>query len=156
MSNDPQGSPVPAVLRQRDLVQDIGRSLSPLVAGTSRVVELSTRSLAGYAEEATHVVGEDGSRESVLAPEAVTDTLEALRAVMYNEDSGTWMSALLTVNANGGVDGDFNYDNEPAWSHELDPELYAQEMRRFPRPERTTPAWLQDELREAAARASGP
>lgn len=142
--------------RQRDLVQDIGRSLSPFVAGTARVVELSTRSLTGYAEESTLHCGRGGKPRVRVAPDEVTDALEALRAVMYNEDAGTWMSAQLTVNADRGVEGDFNYDDEPAWSHELDPELYAQEMRRFPRPDRTTPTWLQDELREAAARASGP
>ena len=95
MSTEPQGSPVPAVLRQRDLVQDIGRSLSPFVAETARVVELSTRSLAGYAEESTYIVSEEGSRRSVVAPDEVTDALEALRAVMCTTKMpghGCWLS----------------------------------------------------------------
>jgi len=131
------------VLRQRDLIREVGRIGRSMTAYSSQKVELRVRLLIGYGEFDMHVVEPDGVRKSVRMPDELEDiSMELREKVMNSPDGGTWLSALFVISAGGGVQADFNYDAEPEWSHELDPVLYAQELRAFPRGERSTPGWL--------------
>ncbi len=101
-----------------------------------------------------HVVEPDGARKSVRMPDALEDiSMELREKVINSPDGGTWLSALFVISAAGGVQADFNYDVEPEWSHELDPELYAQELRASPRDERSVPEWLR---RKVESTSGGP
>lgn len=134
---------IPVVLRQRDLVRALGSDIAGLLGEVDDHAVVECRLLAGYGQFTSRVVRIDGSSESVPTPETVSDALRELREkIMYSPAGGTWMSARFVVHHGGGVDGDFNYDTEPDWSYELDPVLYAQELRAFPRDERSVPGWL--------------
>ena len=137
----------PPVLRQRDILKTIGADASRLLGDVDDHAVIECRLLAGYGEYTCHVVRVDGTAESVRTPPSVKDCLEELREqVMYTTETGTWLSARFMVNRDGGVDGDFNYDAEPAWSHSLDPELYIQELRALPRDRASVPAWLHQKI----------
>jgi len=142
------------VLRQRDIVRTVGSEISELLSELDDHAEVECRLLVGYGQFTSRVVRIDGSYESVRTPRAVKDSLMELREkVMYSPGGGTWMSARFVVRQGGGVEADFNYDAEPDWSHALDPVLYAQELRAFPRDERSTPGWLR---RKVESISGGP
>jgi hypothetical protein len=141
--DDAVGTAVPAVLRQRDLIRALGVDVVGLLGELEGHVVVECRLLAGYGEYATRVVRVDGSAESVRTPPSVKEAARKLRErVMYSAAGGTWLSARFVVGHGGGVGSEFNYDTEPDWSHELDPQLYAQELRAFPRDESAVPEWL--------------
>ncbi len=120
-----------------------------MTAYSSQKVELRVRLLIASGEFDMHVVEPDGARKSVDMPDELEDiSMELREKVMNSPDGGTWLSALFVISAAGGVQADFNYDVEPEWSHELDPELYAQELRAFPRDERSVPQWLRRKVHQ--------
>lgn len=134
---------LPPVLRQRDLLRTMGARIADSLGEVDDHVIIDCRILAGYGQFESQIIRNDGTSESIRTPKDVKNSLMELREkIMYSSATGTWLSARFVVNRTGAVDSDFNYDVEPEWSHELDPELYAQELRALPRDENYVPTWL--------------
>lgn len=87
-----------------------------------------------------------------------------LRRVMSGPDRGAWMTARLRVSSDGRYSMDFEWDERPVWPGSVDAEgvihngddvdrsALLNDLRRYPREARMTPAWLAD--LQAAPRTS--
>lgn len=71
-----------------------------------------------------------------------------LRAGMYKEGEGSWLSWDLRLWSEGRFKSRFNYDEYPPFSFAPGVEDYLDEMRIFPRSEEFTPEWLQSGIDE--------
>ncbi|MEP9395109.1 hypothetical protein ABLE94_23020 [Gordonia sp. VNK1] len=80
------------------------------------------------------------------------DTLTAMRDAMYQPGLGTWFSAVLRVDPSGGIDGEFNYDDEPQWAAPVDPIAYVTDAKKYPRDVKLQPEWLQAKLADGHGR----
>ncbi|PPG30293.1 hypothetical protein C5E10_12510 [Pseudoclavibacter sp. RFBG4] len=74
--------------------------------------------------------------------------MDALRAASYREGAGTWFSAKFTVTAAGAFTAEYNYDEEPEWTHEIDSIAYVTDQKHFPRDEEHQPEWEKAKLAE--------
>lgn len=74
------------------------------------------------------------------SPELVS-LFAGLRRLMYRPDTGTWFSARLTVTAQGDYRSDYDYENQPRFDPPVDPALFAEDLRAFPRDSSHLPAW---------------
>ena len=99
-----------------------------------------------YAEEVSQVTDPSGASISTLPPDETSRLVRQLRELMYQDHAGTGFSFRLTIRKTGGVDAEFNYDNEPNWADEVDGVYYVQDLERFPRDDEHTPGWLAREL----------
>jgi hypothetical protein len=132
---------------QQMVLQSIGRQIlevvpedwDRIVMNYSGVVELSSWSL--------EVVRSDGEVESAKLPLRASVEMNSLRAGMHQEGKGTWFSARFVMERPGKFHVEFDYDNEPPFPYELDPERYAADYRYFPRKWENIPQWLRKKLR---------
>ncbi|WP_446225210.1 hypothetical protein ACTWPB_08955 [Nocardia sp. IBHARD005] len=72
------------------------------------------------------------------------DQVRALRADMYEQERGTWLSAQFLVFRNQEPEVSFNYDNDPNWSPALHPMMLVRDLEAYPRIPEHTPQWLRD------------
>ena len=96
------------------------------------------RATAPYAELDATV---DGVQLEQL-PEALENSFVTLRQQMYQPGKGAWLTATITVTADGHFATDFDYDHEPAWSIPVDAGIYAADLAEFPREPQYVPDWL--------------
>ncbi|MDM8085133.1 hypothetical protein QUV83_10185 [Cellulomonas cellasea] len=73
-------------------------------------------------------------------PRDVRIVLGGLRERMYHPGVGTWYTAAVTVYADGRIETNFDYDNEPAYP--FAPLSWAADAERYPRAAEMTPGWL--------------
>ncbi len=112
------GSP-PALVRQGELIQQIGSLIAGGVPGDWSRVVLEVRAAGSYAEAVCRTVDADGSGVAVPSPDGVQRLVMELRSVMYRSGAGTWFSMVYTVIATGQTgaraETQFNYDDQPQW-----------------------------------------
>jgi hypothetical protein len=139
-----QGDQTAAVPGIRETMSEIGtidtiaRALTANLPPAWREVTGIYRSTTSYAELDATV---DGAQLDLL-PEGLEDHFERLRREMYQPGKGTWLTAQVSVTADGHFATDFNYDDEPAWSIPVDRAIYAADLAAFPRDAEHTPDWL--------------
>ncbi|MEV6095092.1 hypothetical protein [Nocardia sp. NPDC051981] len=88
----------------------------------------------------------NGRSAGEVSQPAVTDLLVRLRNEMYEPDRGAWLSARFVLNRGEEPDISFNYDDDPQWSPDLHPLMYARDLEVYPRAEQHVPQWLQDRV----------
>jgi hypothetical protein len=119
----------------------IDRIARALVAGLPagwREVRGVYRSASSYAELDATV---DGRYLDPL-PEGLEDDFEELRREMYQPGKGTWLTARITVTADGHFATDFDYDSLPDWSMPVDERIYAEDLSTYTRDPENVPAWM--------------
>ncbi|EGD42823.1 agglutinin cell wall attachment protein [Nocardioides sp. NPDC057772] len=150
--------PVPPVIRQQELINEIGALLPERVEGPWTTLILNRRALSTYGQHDLHVRRPDGTLDrSQAAPRRVSKLVKELRKLMYQPGGGCWYSAQWTVmdNGDGSLDvrATFDYDDEPEWYEPIDPALYGLDLEDYPRDPENIPAWLRERLDEARANA---
>ncbi|MFE6920294.1 hypothetical protein ACFVAV_04525 [Nocardia sp. NPDC057663] len=81
-------------------------------------------------------------------PEIFT-VFTALRTRMYVPGTGTWFTAVYTLDNSGDVTLEFNYDGEPDFFPRLVNGIYFLDQQRYPRAWAHTPKWLQHKIDRA-------
>jgi hypothetical protein len=77
--------------------------------------------------------------------------LRKLRAASYRDGSGTWFGLRLTVLPDGTAKAEYNYDDEPEWDAPVDPVVYVNDLKKFPRDEEHQPEWLRQKVAAVTA-----
>lgn len=93
----------------------------------------------------------DGSTKRTHSSLSVRKLLRELRALMYQENIGTWFTAAITIDGSLKYETEFDYDSEPEFTPPIGPGSFAQDMKHFPRDEEHTPDWLREKLEQARA-----
>jgi hypothetical protein len=125
------------------MIDQIARSLMGSLPKGWREVTVTYRATAPYAELDATVTGADGQPVQVdPLPDGLEDLFETLRLQMYQQGKGAWLTAVITVMAEGRFSTDFDYDSEPHWSIPVSPDTYAADLDEFPREDRHVPEWL--------------
>lgn len=110
--------------RRGELISRIGDS----IVGPWTALTYSARMLSMYAEDGVQVQRPDGTTESAFGPPRVIRLLKELRKVMYQPDGGTRLSAEWRITDDGerhAARARFNYDVEPHWDSDVDPDCTA-------------------------------
>ena len=146
---------------EHEASSELGQAMrETLSSGDHRVVltasmlsPLSSERMRAYNDEG-EFEGPEGRFNSVRIPIEVTIALEKLRSASYRDGVGTWFGVVAQVLPDGQFTTEYDYDNEPAWPHPIDPVTYVNDLKRFPREEQHRPAWLKQKIAEAEV-ASG-
>lgn len=149
--SDPHGTAAEPMVRQGELISEIARTVVEVVDEPWTTVQYVARSLAPYMTHGTYVTRPDGSVERQFPPEEAVDLADELRQVMYQPGAGTWFTAVVTVDDQGRVSAEFNYDDEPDWPRPVEPVWYVQDLAKFPRDADAIPDWLRNRLVEGEA-----
>ncbi|MFF0342679.1 hypothetical protein [Kribbella sp. NPDC004875] len=124
------------------VIDTIARALVADLPAGWREVSAVYRSTTSYSELDAEVLGPSGRSQLRKLPAGLEDHFEELRRTMYQPGKGTWFTARLTVTSTGHFATDFDYDHEPAWSMDVDPQIYRADLAEFPRDAEHTPDWL--------------
>jgi hypothetical protein len=141
----------PPVIRQGQLVSIITSEIAGAIDTPWANLRYESRRVAPYGELATHVTKSSGETVLEFPPRSVSRLTRELREVMYRPGVGTWFTFTLTITPDGAADAQFDYDNEPEWDTPQIPQLYVEDMERFPRDDDHIPAWLAEKLRAGRA-----
>lgn len=120
------------------VIDAIARALVAVLPAGWRSVTAVYRATSSYAELDATV---DGAQVDPL-PDGLEDHFEELRREMYQPGKGAWLTAQLTITSDGHFATDFDYDNQPAWSLEVDESVYQDDLSVFPRDRENTPGWM--------------
>jgi hypothetical protein len=83
------------------------------------------------------------------APNPVRAAVEELKQLMWTEERGTWLELDFTIDrAAGRLTPGFNYNLEPG-GESLPEDVFAEELRRFPRPPGSVPEWWSQRVAQA-------
>ena len=95
--------------------------------------------IAQYTSECVDV---DGKSQYASVPKAALDALKLLKEVLATPEHGTWLSVNVTiVRDTGQFNIKYNYDEQPSWDFEPQPENYLLDLERYPRPGDEIPSW---------------
>jgi hypothetical protein len=129
------------------IIDAIARALVADLPAGWRQVSATYRSTAPYAELDATVTGPVGEQAQVgPLPADLEDLFEALRDSMYQPGKGAWLTATITVTAEGRFNTDFDYDTEPAWTIPVTPDTYTAELAEYPRADQYIPHWMRKHL----------
>lgn len=124
-------------------IDAIARALTANLPPGWQAVTATYLATAPYAELDASATGPSGEQAQLdPLPDGLEDLFETLRQQMYQPGKGAWLTAGLTITANGHFSTDFDYDDEPAWSIPVDPQIYAEDLAEFPRSDQHTPTWM--------------
>ncbi|MCH1865808.1 hypothetical protein [Nocardioides sp. CFH 31398] len=86
-----------------------------------------------------------GGAAGLLPPE-VAEVVIALQRTMFAPGTGTWITGMFTVTADGKGDARFNYDEQPrdpeTGGPAMGPEDVRDHLQQFPRDLDKTPEWM--------------
>ncbi|MGW0178115.1 DUF6881 domain-containing protein [Nocardia sp. NPDC003345] len=80
------------------------------------------------------------------------EPIRKLREVMYTPGSGTWFTMYLTIESDGAVSTNFDYDSRPPVPARLGPVL-VDDLRRYPRS--VIPEWAEEDIADWSNRSPG-
>lgn len=138
--------PEPGAGDAENLVRAIARTVrSSLPDGWERVAA-QFQQVGDYSEIEIRSVG-SGLSVSLPAPVQLGQLFVALRAAMYQPDTGTWFKGTLTLEAPAEFHFDYDATNEPVWRQapgngRLTARAYDAELEQYPRDRRQIPDWL--------------
>jgi hypothetical protein len=136
---------------QRTPMQEIAQAIYALLPADCETVLFTVRMTDPFMQATVNANRADGSVAHLSLPLDVLDSVEELRASMYKPGVGAWFTANFTANQAGDVDATFDYDNEPDWAHAVDPLIYINDLKEFPRDDGHIPEWLRRDIAKSAA-----
>ncbi|MFD9734109.1 TNT domain-containing protein [Umezawaea sp. NPDC059074] len=104
---------------------------------------LDFRAAGTYVESPVSVLNIFGQSVDWPLPDEALPFFLELRSGMYREGEGTWLSARFHLAHPNVFSVEYNWSEEPAWTHRPAPEFYRQELEAHPRAD--VPAWLRGE-----------
>jgi hypothetical protein len=137
---------------QEQYLQRIGRALVSDIPSDCERIVMHLRSTAVFGQSTTNAFRADGSEVHLSVNIDASEAADELREAMARPGRGTWFSARFTVTNTGSMDADFDYHSEPDWAHPVDPVIYVNDLKEYPRDEANMPEWLK---RDVAASARG-
>lgn len=142
------------LLAEQKAQTEVARSVLALLPEDATRIELTCRVLTSIARASFRAWFPDGRKEWVRASGRFDSApVHELRRVMYRDGAGTWFSMKMSVTADGAMDADFNYDDEPDFGMSgVDPVAYVNDAKEFPRDLEHQPDWLKKRLEEGQAR----
>ncbi len=127
---------------QTPLLERIGTGLLAAAPDSAWAkLNLVLTGAGGMLESGLEVVDDGGVANRMH--EIDDDTLEAcmeLRDTMQQPGTGTWYNARLTVDRQGSLEVEFDYDNPP-FDGDFEPELLINDQAEFPRDPEHLPDW---------------
>jgi hypothetical protein len=145
------GGIVDAVEQQQVLV-GVGRGVASLAPAGWQRITIEFSGLVDMASSSVEIIHSDGRSEYTELPLQASFEMNKLRGGMYEKGKGTWFSARFVIEQSGDFAVDYNYDEEPPFPFELDPERYANDYRYYPRDWDKIPDWLRRKLRQYQVR----
>ncbi|GAA2661027.1 MULTISPECIES: hypothetical protein [Actinosynnema] len=127
---------------QQQLVRQIGRAMLPALPPDWQRVRTEYRAAGRHIEVDMAFTGPDGQQRPVRPPIDVVQLFGRLRAGMYEQDRGTWLSAVYEIEAPSAFAVDFDAAEEPRWRNAPPMIGFQDELRTFPRAEELIPDWL--------------
>lgn len=121
----------------------VGLVIHGLLVPGSEAVDCTVTSISDVAVCQIRVRDADGGIVDHPRPTLeLLDAVDALRAAMYREGSGTWLTATWAVTVSGQVRATYEYDSRPAeW---IAASAYAEDLARFPRDPEHVPEWMSE------------
>ncbi len=145
---------VPPMVRQGELISEIGGQLVEKYGTEWSELRLVTRALGVMAEEDVWIEGVSSGTVRRSPPLGTSRLLSELRRVMATPDGGAWYSMTLTIWPDMRAKARFDYDSEPAWRGFAPAyNSFVRELERFPRSEDKLPSWFRPRMEEARLRA---
>lgn len=151
---------------ERALLDEVATALQEVRGGAdSAKIEWSQ---AGSQHSGRLLILTEGQRPTrVSVPDGITTAMARLRAAMVRPGQGAWLSAVITVTADGDATLIPNYTHRPYWNTETtsmldrptaapapDESRWAADLRRHPRDRAHQLDWLADEGIEGEAAAA--
>ncbi|TCO38146.1 uncharacterized protein DUF600 [Kribbella antiqua] len=126
----------------QELLNAVGQSLASSAAEDWPELELRISGTGGMTHTVVIATCADGSldQECELDDAGNDDAAAELRESMYQDGTGTWYNARLTLKRSGELDADFDYDNPP-FDGDADRQLLIEDQRLFPRDAGSLPRW---------------
>ncbi|GLY67511.1 TNT domain-containing protein [Amycolatopsis taiwanensis] len=138
--------PEPGTGEEESLVRAIARTLRGILPDGWERVAAQFQQVGDYAEIEIRSVG-SGLSVSLPAPVQLGQLFVALRAAMYQPDTGTWFKGTLTLEAPAQFHFDYDATNEPTWRQapgngRLTARAHDAELEHYPRDRKHVPDWL--------------
>ncbi|TKJ21980.1 DUF6572 domain-containing protein [Blastococcus sp. CCUG 61487] len=128
------------------VLREIAVGLTQAVPDTWTHLRYTATCVGDRRQDALVAETPDGRVDLQGAPDPVRAAVEELKQLMWTPERGTWLELDFTIDrAAGRLVPGFNYNLEPS-GRPLPPEVYAEELRRFPRPAESQPAWLAERV----------
>lgn len=127
---------------QQQLIQEIGRAIVRALPPGWQEAAVEYRAIGSYQELAGQLIAPNGTAVPLAPPMETAAQFAQLRNGMYQDDRGTWVSALYKLQRPGSYTVDFNGDQEPTWRTAPPPGAFAEELHVYPRPAGSVPEWL--------------
>ena len=125
-----------------DVLREIAGGLMQAVPATWTSLAYGATIVGDHRRDVLDVETADGRVTLPGAPDSVRALLEELKRIMWEPERGTWLGAELSIDrATGQLSPSFNHNLEP-WGGPLPAEAYLAELRRYPRPPESVPAWM--------------
>ncbi len=134
------GPPTPP--EQEQLIQQIGRLILRALPPGWQEARVEYRAVGTHAELISQLVAPNGTVVPLTAPSELGQMFGQLRHGMFDQQRGTWISALYRLQRPSSYSVDFNGDHEPAWQTAPPDSAYTEELQRYPRPTERVPKWL--------------
>ncbi|TWP46229.1 hypothetical protein FKR81_36425 [Lentzea tibetensis] len=131
---------------QQQLVRQIGRAMLPALPPDWTRVRAEYRAAGRHIEVDLAFAGPDGQMRPVRPPMDVVQLFGQLRQGMYQQDRGTWLSAVYEIEAPAAFTVDFNAEEEPRWRNTPPPIGFRDELQTFPRPDERIPDWWRQRI----------
>lgn len=131
---------------QQLLVRQIGRAMLPVLPPDWQRVRAEYRSAGRHIEVDLVFTAPDGQTYPIRPPMDVVQLFGQLRAGMYQQDRGTWLSAVYEIEAPAAFTVDFNAEEEPRWRNVPPPIGFRDELQTFPRPDERIPDWWRQRI----------
>ena len=124
-----------------ELLTKIGQAMAQSAPAGWQRISLRATGVSSMMETALTVTLDGGAidRTGSIVDEG-DEACEDLRVASYQPGKGTWYTATFTLDRDGRLAADFDYDNPP-FDGNADPELLRDDQEDFPRDPEQLPAW---------------
>ena len=102
-----------------------------------------------FSECSFFAILKDGNKKGLDVEDDVFFALDQLHDLFAQPGTGAWFTATASLDREGRISFDFDYDSEPQFVPPISVGHYLEEWEQFPRDEARTPAWLAERLAEA-------
>lgn len=107
-----------------------------------KVITLFYGKVGQIAEGTSECIDMNGDLRYASISRDARRALESLKEASATPEHGTWLSVDVTiVRDTGQFTIKYNYDEQPSWDIEPQPENYLLDLERYPRPADEIPAW---------------
>jgi hypothetical protein len=127
---------------QNSLLGSVTTLLIHRLPGDWSQVFLDFRALGTSVETPVSVLNIFGQSVDWRLPDDALPFFLELRAGMYREGQGTWFSARYHLAHPSTYSIEYNWTDEPTWTHRPPAEQFQRELELFPRAESEVPDWL--------------